>query len=129
MALMAYLIVIAEHALAAPIESKISVSTHLTSSYHQLRVEQQAPVPGGRSVNACRKIIKKLKEKLNDDIENIKAGRPVAGLPAESEVTVKGTPRKRKAETGGKAGTSPKKKAAPRKKKSEAVIKDGDDEE
>jgi len=72
----------------------------------ELTVKQQAPVPGGRNVNACRKIIKKLK----DDIDNIKAGRPVAASPAESEVAVKGTLRKRKVDTGGEGDTSTKKK-------------------
>ncbi|KAJ4383310.1 hypothetical protein N0V86_001355 [Didymella sp. IMI 355093] len=110
---MAYLIVIAEHALDAPIESKIS----------------QAPVPGGRNVNACRKIIKKLKDKLKDDIENIKAGRPVVA-PAEGDAAAtpaKGTPRKRKTEGAEDGGASPKKKATPRKKKSEAIVKDEED--
>ncbi|KAJ4349100.1 hypothetical protein N0V95_004881 [Ascochyta clinopodiicola] len=113
---MAYLIVVAEHALDASIESKVS----------------QAPVPGGRSVNACRKIIKKLKEKLKDDIDNIKAGLPVAASAAEGNAAaatpIKATPRKRKTEgdTGGEE--SPKKKAAPRKKmKSEAIVKDEED--
>ncbi|KAF3049528.1 hypothetical protein E8E11_009900 [Didymella keratinophila] len=104
---MAYLIVITEHALDAPIESKIS----------------QAPVPGGRNVNACRKIIKKLKEKLKDDIDNIKAGRPVVA-PAEGDAASKATPKKRKTESPEDGGASPKKKATPRKKKSEAVVKD-----
>ncbi|KAH6643834.1 hypothetical protein C7974DRAFT_382311 [Boeremia exigua] len=109
---MAYLIVIAEHALEAPIESKVS----------------QAPVPGGRTVNACRKIVKKLKEKLKDDIDNIKAGLPVTAPPAEGEAAAKSTPRKRKAELGGDGDASPKKKATPRKKKSEATVKDEDDD-
>ncbi|KAJ8118189.1 hypothetical protein OPT61_g797 [Boeremia exigua] len=108
---MAYLIVVAEHALDAPIESKVS-----------------APVPGGRNVNACRKILKKLKDKLKDDIDSIKAGRPVSTPPAEGEVAAKGTPRKRRTEADADGDASPKKKATPRKKKSEAIVKDEDDE-
>ncbi|KAF1930325.1 uncharacterized protein M421DRAFT_371447 [Didymella exigua CBS 183.55] len=107
---MAYLIVIAEHALEAPIESKIS----------------QAPVPGGRNVNACRKIIKKLKDRLKDDIENIKAGRPVvSSVDGDTAATPgKATPRKRKTDSGEDGDASPKKKATPRKMKSEATVKD-----
>lgn len=83
-------------------------------------------MPGGRNVNACRKIIKKLKDKLKDDIENIKAGRPVSA-PAEGDIAatpVKGTPRKRKNEGGEDGDASPKKKGTPRKKKSEGTVKD-----
>jgi hypothetical protein len=80
-------------------------------------------VPGGRNVNACRKIIKKLKDKLKDDIDNIKAGRPVVA-PAEAETAPKATPKKRKTESPDDGDASPKKKATPRKKKSEATAKD-----
>lgn len=83
---------------------------------------QQAPIPGGRNVNACRKIVKKLKDKLRDSIEDIKAGRPVIA-PAEGEVPAKATPKKRKTE-GSEVEESPKKKATPRKKKSDAIVKD-----
>ncbi|KAJ4411781.1 hypothetical protein N0V91_000916 [Didymella pomorum] len=101
---MAYLIVIAEHALDDPIESKIS----------------QAPVPGGRNVNACRKIIRKLKDKLKvklkDDIDNVKAGRPIVAL-AEGETAA---PKKRKTESPEGGDASPKKKRG-------AVVKDEDE--
>lgn len=94
-----------------------------------LTFEQKAPVPGGRNVNACRKIIKKLKEKLKDDIENIKAGLPVAAPAVEVETHGQATPRKRKT-VGGEGGEEgAKKKATPRKKqmKSEPVVKDEDE--
>ncbi|XPS75939.1 hypothetical protein M3J09_008003 [Ascochyta lentis] len=114
---MAYLIVVAEHAIGDSIESKVS----------------QAPVPGGRNVNACRKIVKKLKEKLKDEMDNIKAGLPVAAAAAEgggpTATPVKATPRKRKTEGGAGGEESPKKKAAPRKKKSEATVKDEERDE
>ncbi|KZM25359.1 hypothetical protein ST47_g3563 [Ascochyta rabiei] len=94
-------------------------------------MDQQAPVPGGRNVNACRKIIKKLKEKLKDDIDNIKAGLPVAASAAEGDAAtttpIKATPRKRKT-NGGAGGEESLKKATPRKKmKSEAIVRDEED--
>ncbi len=94
-----------------------------------MKIRQQAPVPGGRNVNACRKIVKKLKEKLKDDIDNIKAGHPVSAPPAEVEAIIKGSPRKRKTETGADGDMSPKKKATPRKKKSEAIVKDEEEDD
>ncbi|KAH3990715.1 hypothetical protein HBH98_148150 [Parastagonospora nodorum] len=101
-----------------------------------------APIPVGRSIVSCKKLLWRLKEKHKDDIEKIKAGQALTTAPdasasggaAASEKPK--TPRKRKSKVdteGGDADESPKKKATPRKKKGEAspvkqeVIDDKDD--
>jgi hypothetical protein len=94
---------------------------------------QRAPVPAGRSIVSCKKLLVRLKEKYKDDIEKIKASQALtaASASANGEAVampekVK-TPGKRKAkidaESYGKADVegSPKKKAGGRKKKGEAT--------
>ncbi|KAI4688352.1 hypothetical protein J4E81_007948 [Alternaria sp. BMP 2799] len=95
-----------------------------------------APIPAGRSIISCKKLLVRLKEKHKDDITKIKNGQAFA--PAAATTTdatpekpkAKATPKKRKSkvdldagEDGGEADGSPKKKATPRgrpKKKVEA---------
>ncbi|KAF2994258.1 hypothetical protein E8E13_001799 [Curvularia kusanoi] len=107
---MAYLIVVAEHALGTSLESKV----------------YQAPRPNGRTVIACRNIVLRLKKKLKDDIENIKTGKVVASSPTKDEDAVKKGARKRKAQD--EEAEIPKKKPASRKK-SEVAGKDELEEE
>lgn len=103
---------------------------------------QNAPIPAGRSIVSCKKLLHRLKEKHKDDIEKIKAGQPIA---ASAATTVDGettstpskpkTPRKRKtkaegeAEADGDANGSPKKKAASGRKRKAEVVKDGVEDE
>ncbi|KAI4611659.1 hypothetical protein J4E83_007909 [Alternaria metachromatica] len=106
-----------------------------------------APIPAGRSVISCKKLLVRLKEKHKDDIVKIKNGQafaPAASTatdvsPEKPKAKPKATPKKRKSKldldagagNGGEDGKgdegvtegSPKKKAAPRgrpKKKVEA---------
>ncbi|KAJ4375286.1 hypothetical protein N0V83_002372 [Neocucurbitaria cava] len=105
-----------------------------------------APIPVGRSVVSCKKLLFRLKEKYKVDIENMKNGLPMstatgtattttAGADGEDNATPtkpRSTPRKRKAkvakgenEGNGEAEGSPKKKAAGgRKKKADAAVKE-----
>jgi len=102
----------------------------------ELTTQQNAPIPAGRSIISCKKLLVRRKEKHKDDITKIKNGQAFA--PAAATTTdatpekpkVKATPKKRKSkvdldagEDGGEADGSPKKKATPRgrpKKKVEA---------
>ncbi|KAI4670777.1 uncharacterized protein J4E88_009870 [Alternaria novae-zelandiae] len=97
-----------------------------------------APIPAGRSIISCKKLLVRLKEKHKDDIVKIKNGQafaPAAAAGGDAAATPekpkpKATPKKRKSkvdveagEDGGEADGSPKKKATPRgrpKKKVEA---------
>jgi hypothetical protein len=87
---------------------------------------QDAPVPFGRSLVSCKKLLYRLNQKHKDDIEKIKAGQPLTATAAPAAGGDKPdkpkTPRKRKSkvEVEGEAEESPKKKATPRKKKGEA---------
>ena len=103
-----------------------------------LTTQQNAPIPAGRSVISCKKLLVRLKEKHKDDIVKIKNGQafaPAAAAGGDAAATpekpkAKATPKKRKSkvdveagEDGGEADGSPKKKATPRgrpKKKVEA---------
>jgi hypothetical protein len=80
---------------------------------------QQAPLPSGRTVIACRNVIIRLKKELKDDIENIKAGKTTQ---VEGDGAVKQSPRKRKAPEDD--AETPKKKAASRGKRGGAVVKE-----
>ena len=89
---------------------------------------QAAPIPAGRSVVSCQKLLVRLKEKHKEDIEKIKAGQPVASS-GDGEAATPGqrqkTPRKRKpkSDTVGEAEGegSPKKKPTGRRKKTGGV--------
>ncbi|KAF2031896.1 hypothetical protein EK21DRAFT_37690, partial [Setomelanomma holmii] len=100
----AYLIVLCEN--EGKIESKIA----------------GAPIPAGRSIVSCKKLLWRLKVKHKDDIEKIKAGQALTATPASSDGDAKPkTPRKRKSkvEDGNEDDEgSPKKKAGGRKKQS-----------
>jgi hypothetical protein len=88
---------------------------------------QDAPVPFGRSLVSCKKLLYRLKEKHKDDIEKIRASQPLTATAAPAADGDKPekpkTPRKRKSKVDveGEAEESPKKKATPRKKKGAAV--------
>jgi hypothetical protein len=90
---------------------------------------KDAPIPHGRSVVSCKKLLNRLKEKHKDDIQKIKDNKPF-NAPADGSAPATPskpkTPRKRKtkADAEGSCGEeSPKKKAAGggRKKKDEAA--------
>ncbi|KAL6707832.1 hypothetical protein ACN47E_003732 [Coniothyrium glycines] len=111
----AYLIVLCEN--EGKVDSKIA----------------HAPIPVGRSIVSCKKLLVRLKEKHKEDIEKIKSGQPVAptieGDGTTKSEKAKATPRKRKTKAeageeaeGDKTG-SPKKKATPRKKQVD-IMKD-----
>ena len=80
---------------------------------------QQAPLPNGRTVIACRNVIIRLKKELKDDIESIKAGKTTQ---VEGEGAVKQSPRKRKAPEDNTE--TPKKRAASRGERSETAVKE-----
>ncbi|CAG5185109.1 uncharacterized protein ALTATR162_LOCUS11224 [Alternaria atra] len=96
-----------------------------------------APIPAGRSIVSCKKLLVRLKQKHKNDIEKIKNGLPLSTASADVEATAipekpKATPRKRKSKIvegadanseDGVAEGSPKKKVTPRprKKKGEVV--------
>ncbi|KAF1939600.1 hypothetical protein EJ02DRAFT_456804 [Clathrospora elynae] len=92
-----------------------------------------APIPDGRSIVSCKKLLWRLKEKHKDDINNIKNGQPLGPAPTgeQGETTTpvkpKAAPRKRKtkAETEATNGDveegSPKKKAGGHKKQVDVV--------
>ncbi|KAI4644252.1 hypothetical protein J4E93_006152 [Alternaria ventricosa] len=104
--------------------------------------EKNAPIPVGRSVISCKKLLVRLKEKHKDDIVKIKNGQAFA--PAASTATdvspekpkAKATPKKRKSKLdleanddgnggdGGEADGSPKKKATPRGRKKKVEVKE-----
>ncbi|KAF1832402.1 hypothetical protein BDW02DRAFT_590434 [Decorospora gaudefroyi] len=113
----AYLIVLCEN--EGKVEAKIS----------------GAPIPAGRSIVSCKKLLWRLKEKHKDDIEKIKNGQPLGAAPAAGDGEAAATPtkvktprkRKTKAEMAAEgdanadAEGSPKKKPTPRKKKADVV--------
>jgi hypothetical protein len=84
---------------------------------------QTAPIPHGRNVNACRKIVKKFKDRHQPIMDAIKAGVPIEVAGDEDKEKPKATP-KRKAKSEGEG--TPRKK---REVKSEAVVKDEEDGE
>ncbi len=97
---------------------------------------QDAPVPAGRSVVSCRKLLVRLKAKHKDDIEKIKAGQSLgttteaAGGDGES---TPGRKRKDKADSASNdnedSEASPKKKRAGRPKKPSNTVKEEEIEE
>jgi len=111
-----------------------------------LTIRQNAPIPAGRSIISCKKLLVRLKEKHKDDIVKIKngqafgappttaAGGDVAATPEKPKV--KATPKKRKSKLdleasadgnggdGGGADGSPKKKATPRGRKKKVEVKE-----
>ena len=110
-------------------------------------MSQNAPLPHGRSLISCKKLLIRLKEKHKNDIEKIKNNRPlVAAADGEATATPEKpkTPRKRKRKVAegsadgnddAAAEGSPKKKATPRKRKGAAtkesvkkeIVEDDDD--
>ena len=103
-----------------------------------LTARQNAPIPAGRSIISCKKLLVRLKEKHKDDIVKIKNGQAF-GAPtaaANTDATpekpkAKATPKKRKSkldldagEDGGEADGSPKKKATPRGRKKKVEVKE-----
>ncbi|KAF1848332.1 uncharacterized protein K460DRAFT_364301 [Cucurbitaria berberidis CBS 394.84] len=99
-----------------------------------------APIPVGRSIVSCKKLLWRLKEKHKDDIEKIKNHQPVnVAASASGEATAtpekSKTPRKRKTKAegdsadNGDADGSPKKKAGGRKKKADVVKEEMDEDE
>ncbi|KAH7354567.1 hypothetical protein BKA66DRAFT_430409 [Pyrenochaeta sp. MPI-SDFR-AT-0127] len=111
----AYLIVLCEN--EGKVESKIA----------------HAPIPAGRSIISCKKLLWRLKEKHKTDIQKIKAGQPIA-TAVEGEATTSPeklkTPRKRKAkvqnegEASGDTDGSPMKKTGTGKKKCDTFEED-----
>ncbi|KAJ4319046.1 hypothetical protein N0V94_004097 [Neodidymelliopsis sp. IMI 364377] len=90
-------------------------------------IQEASASPRRQEFNACRKIIKKLKDKLKNDIENIKAGLPVAAAVTGGGATstpTKATPRKRKIQGDEEGENTPKKRAVPHKKKNIVIVKD-----
>ncbi|KAI4914622.1 hypothetical protein J4E90_004653 [Alternaria incomplexa] len=100
-----------------------------------------APIPAGRSIISCKKLLVRLKEKHKDDIAKIKNGQAFGPLPTTTDATpekpkAKATPKKRKSKVdldanadvnggdGGEAEGSPKKKAAPRGRKKKVEVKE-----
>ncbi|KAI4606237.1 hypothetical protein J4E80_010214 [Alternaria sp. BMP 0032] len=101
-----------------------------------------APIPAGRSIISCKKLLVRLKEKHKDDIIKIKNGQAFA--PAAATTTdatpekpkAKATPKKRKSKLdlegnadgnggdGADADGSPKKKATPRGRKKKVEVKE-----
>ncbi|KAF2134650.1 hypothetical protein P153DRAFT_427311 [Dothidotthia symphoricarpi CBS 119687] len=102
----AYLIVLCEN--EGKVEAKIA----------------QAPIPAGRSVVSCKKLLWRLKEKHKDDIEKIKAGLPLVGDAAAAAPTTE------EGEVTKKKGATPRKKqsATQKKRKSGAEGQDGDED-
>jgi hypothetical protein len=122
----AYLIVLCEN--EGRVDAKIAVShrisTAITSHWHT----QTAPIPTGRSIVSCKKLLVRLKEKYKEDITKIKAGQALAAAPtsAGGEVAPEKpkTPRKRKAKVDAEdedAKGTPKNKTGGRKEKGEAT--------
>ncbi|KAI4634022.1 uncharacterized protein J4E87_001191 [Alternaria ethzedia] len=107
-----------------------------------------APIPAGRSIISCKKLLVRLKEKHKDDIVKIKNGQAFApaaatttdGTPEKPKAKPKATPKKRKSKldldagagNGGEDGKceedvtegSPKKKATPRGRKKKVEVKE-----
>ncbi|KAI4952838.1 hypothetical protein J4E86_006374 [Alternaria arbusti] len=111
-----------------------------------------APIPAGRSIISCKKLLVRLKEKHKDDITKIKngqafgppptaAGGDAAATPEKLKAKPKATPKKRKSKAdldagaghggedgkvgdGGEADGSPKKKATPRGRKKKVEVKE-----
>ncbi|EOA85141.1 hypothetical protein ACJQWK_07210 [Exserohilum turcicum] len=86
-----------------------------------------APIPAGRSIVSCRKLLMRLKEKHKDDIEKIKNGQSTTAAKAPASPEKARTPRKRNskavngdadADADGGDGSPRKKRATPRKRKS-----------
>ncbi|KAI8939007.1 hypothetical protein NX059_004850 [Plenodomus lindquistii] len=111
----AYLLVLCEHAAGtANFESKTST----------------CPVPVGRTAESCRNLIRRLKDKHNDDMNNIKAGQPLK-VAEEEGGTVPKTPSKRKHKVNTDADNegSPKKKATGRKRANTMIKQEVKEEE
>ena len=104
-----------------------------------LIIRQNAPIPAGRSIISCKKLLVRLKEKHKDDIIKIKNGQafaPAASTatdvsPEKPKAKPKATPKKRKSkvdldagEDGAEADGSPKKKATPRGRKKKVEVKE-----
>lgn len=93
--------------------------------------QKGTPVPYGRSVVSCKKLLVRLKEKHKDEIKNIKNNKPLNPAADDVGPATPGKPknprkRKTRADTEVVDGEeSPKKKAGGRKKKSEmAAVKE-----
>lgn len=117
------------------VDTKIAVSYYYHISNMFLIYLQNVPIPAGRSVVSCKKLLWRLNQKHKDEIEKIKAGAAFGS--GEADASEKKTPktatsRKRKdkadAEGGdaeaGAEGTPTKKKAGCRKKQGDAEVKD-----
>lgn len=95
-----------------------------------MTVDQSAPIPAGRSIVSCKKLLWRLKEKHKDGIAKIKAGQALGPTPVSGEDDANATTdkkalpgRKRKAKADQDAATdaSPTKKAGGRKKNDTAT--------
>lgn len=91
-----------------------------------MTVAQGAPIPAGRSIVSCKKLLWRLKEKHRDDIAKIKAGEALGStlVPGEDDANATtdkkakpGRKRKTKADQDTATDASPTKKATGRKKK------------
>ncbi|KAF3045248.1 hypothetical protein E8E12_011047 [Didymella heteroderae] len=98
---------------------------------------QTAPLPAGRTVIACERMVGRLKNTLKDDLEALKNGTPLptsnAGETPKATPRKTATPRKRKpkedGETNGDAEGSPTKKGRGRAKTDAAAVPAAEDEE
>ena len=77
----------------------------------KLTTQQNAPIPAGRSIISCKKLLVRLKEKHKDDITKIKNGQAFG--PSTTSTTTDATPEK------------PKAKATPKKRKSKLDLDAG----
>lgn len=123
-------------------EGKVTVSipASLCIPHHTEGVGQNAPIPAGRSVISCKRLLCRLKEKHKEDIEKIKNGETINAAPGTANETTatpekSKSPRKRKTkavgdgEAGGDAKGSPKKKTGGRKKKADDVKEESVEDE
>jgi hypothetical protein len=97
---------------------------------------QNAPIPAGRSVIACQKLLVRLKKTFKEDIERIKNGQPLGADTSDETATLSKTPetpktvRKRKSKAGdedadgSEEGVPMKKQATSQTRKSAGAVEE-----